>query len=565
MEEVCHISETNSTDTSRFSRGEKAAKVISFENARKKAELSERKASEQVGVPRSTLRDWVSRKASINAPQAQVEFFESPEGLAFLHRLVLAAQLVITLVAPGSIRHVCTFLVLAGLNQFVASSYGSQQKAILDMERQLAVFGLLEFRRLCEMMLPKKITILEDETFHPQICLVAIEAASGFILLELYVENRNSETWTKELKKAVGNLPVEIVQATSDEAKALLKHHEKDLQVSHSPDVFHVQHDLFKGTSLSMARDVKKAQTSVEEAEKFTERLVESAKIYEEFEEDKRHCSPEWVRQNIEQAKAAEKVEQAKLKQAEVQQESMAQEIRDISNSYHPFDLKTGTARSAEQVNTDLSGHFERIDEIAEKAELSQSCLDRIDKARRVLPLMVATISFFHDTINRWVGELCLTEKIERFLMERWIPGRYLELVASRVRDPEQRVRLLEAAANLIPSADQITSMLSLLCDNDRLLVAAMVEQCAQLFQRSSSGVEGRNGQLSLFHHGHHRLPENKLKALTVIHNYMKVRPDGTTAAERLFGHQPLDIFEWLVERMEYPARPSKSRKKIAA
>ena len=149
--------------------------------------------------------------------------------------------------------------------------------------------------------------------------------------------------------------------------------------------------------------------------------------------------------------------------------------------------------------------------------------------------------------------------------MECWIPGRYLELVAQRARDPEKRAKLLKAASILMPSTEQIRLMLSTLCENDRLLVSYVVEDCAQLFQRSSSAVEGRNGQLSLFHHGHHRLPERKLNALTVIHNYMKIRSDGTTAAERLFGHKPQDVFQWLLEHTEEPSRPSKLRNKIAA
>ena len=107
--------------------------------------------------------------------------------------------------------------------------------------------------------------------------------------------------------------------------------------------------------------------------------------------------------------------------------------------------------------------------------------------------------------------------------------------------------------------------MLSSLCEEERLMIAHVVEQCAGLFQRSSSGVEGRNGHLSLFHHGHHRLPERKLRALTLVHNYMKLRPDGTTAAERFFGQPPRDVFEWLLERLLPPAWPSQPRRKAAS
>ena len=41
-----------------------------------------------------------------------------------------------------------------------------------------------------------------------------------------------------------------------------------------------------------------------------------------------------------------------------------------------------------------------------------------------------------------------------------------------------------------------------------------------------------------------------RLKALTVIHNFGLTRPDGTTAAERLFERDFPDLFEWIVNQM---------------
>lgn len=90
--------------------------------------VSQRQAAETVGLPRSTIQDCLERKERIDAPKAEVDFFESPAGPAFLHRVVLAAQVVITLMGPGSIRLVCAFLILSGLDRFVASSYGSQHR-----------------------------------------------------------------------------------------------------------------------------------------------------------------------------------------------------------------------------------------------------------------------------------------------------------------------------------------------------------------------------------------------------------------------------------------------------
>ncbi len=564
-EEVSHDQDINATSKRHYTRDEVAAKISSFEEAKAKRDISQREFARTNKLPQSTVQGWCSRKAAIEAPAAVVDFLESPAGVMFLHRLVLAAQLVITFLAPGGIRLVCIFLILSGLDRFVASSYGSQQKAIATLENKLIIFGSLELIRLSKMMKAKRITLIEDETFHPQICLVAMEAASGFIFLEIYAENRDAATWAKELKKALGDLPITIVQVTSDEGKALIKHAEKHLEGHHSPDLFHPLQDLIRGTSLPMSQQVKEAKKEIEQAKEHTERLVTSTERFKRADKQSPYCSLTKMEQNIEEAKEKEKEAEKQLEEAQQQQEAMSKAIRGIATSYHPFDLETGQVREAEQVAADFTTQFERIDEISAWASLSQNCKDHIDKARRVIPLMVATISFFHEKIQSWVEELSLPEKIEQFVLKRWIPGCYLALVLDRAQTAEERSRLREFVTRVMPSKEEIESMLSSLGEDERLMLAFVVEECAQLFQRSSSAVEGRNGHLSLFHHGHHRLTKRKLAALTVIHNFMKRRRDGTTAAERFFGHPPVDLFEWLVEEMPLPVRPSKRRPQQAA
>ena len=105
---------------------------------------------------------------------------------------------------------------------------------------------------------------------------------------------------------------------------------------------------------------------------------------------------------------------------------------------------------------------------------------------------------------------------------------------------------------------------MSSLPEEEKREVEEAARETAGLFQRSSSCVEGRNGRLSLQHHGHSRVSERRLKALTVIHNYMVKRSDGTTAAERFFGQKPRDVFTWLLERMPDLPRPAPKRPKKA-
>jgi hypothetical protein len=154
-------------------------------------------------------------------------------GVHWLHRLVLAIHFVITLRAGGGVRLVSEVLELSGLSAFVGASYGSQQALNAALEQAVVDIAAEQRQALAAGMPPRQITVCEDETFHPAICLVALEPVSNFILLEQYAEDRTAATWTQALAAACAGLPLTLVQGTSDEAKALRRHIERDHQAHH--------------------------------------------------------------------------------------------------------------------------------------------------------------------------------------------------------------------------------------------------------------------------------------------------------------------------------------------
>ncbi len=90
-------------------------------------------------------------------------------------------------------------------------------------------------------------------------------------------------------------------------------------------------------------------------------------------------------------------------------------------------------------------------------------------------------------------------------------------------------------------------------------------QECADLFQRSSSNVEGRNAQLSLKHHNLHRLTDQRLEALTNIHNYWVKNKDDATAAERFFDRIPKNLFENILDNLDMPAKSRANSVLVAA
>jgi hypothetical protein len=56
------------------------------------------------------------------------------------------------------------------------------------------------------------------------------------------------------LAQAIEGLPIDVIQGASDEAKELLRlrHVKKKLGAHHSPDLFHVQHEIDQATGLHL-------------------------------------------------------------------------------------------------------------------------------------------------------------------------------------------------------------------------------------------------------------------------------------------------------------------------
>ena len=515
------------------------------------------------GLPHTTLRYWEQRQQRTDAPPSLVAFFESPVGLAFLKQLLLALHLVFQQLGIAGIRPLCRFLELAGLAPFVASSYGTHQRLATFVQQSLDGYDQEQRQHLAAGMKPKPITLCEDENFHgPQPCLVAIEPVSNFLVVEVYQPQRDAATWNSVITTALEGLPVTVVQVTSDLAKGLQTHAKDGLGANHSPDLLHVQADIHKGTSLPLQRHLAAAAQKLQETQDVARSWTERYQLHQAG--IRSPGQPPDFEQRIAWANQAVCYWEQQVSQRQERQEQLSEAVRGLGDDYHPFDAHTGQTVSAEQLQQRLEQRFETIERLAAEAEVSDAGREKIAKAKRVLPRLVATLAWFWHSVRLLVESLELREDQERVVYERLLPGLYWTGAAERGRTAAEKHRLRGLAKSCLESAWSAESVLSSLTAEQQALVKEVCQEGVNRFVRSSSCVEGRNGQLSLHHHGSHALSPGKLKALTVLHNYFIERADGSTAAERFFGQKPADLFAWLLERFPDPPRPGKRIEKPA-
>ena len=212
--------------------------------------------------------------------------------------------------------------------------------------------------------------------------------------------------------------------------------------------------------------------------------------------------------------------------------------------------------RNGQLIAADIQEHIEQIRTFAQQEGLSQHCVERIEKAERVVPKMQATIEFVSRYVGQQVTQLDLTPPVSFAMHAKLIPSYYLDRVA-QTRTVSDGEPLRELAERLRTPLFELGGALSALSPETQHHLHDEAKRLAAVFQRSSSNVEGRNGYLSLRSHQLRGLDlPRKRECFTAIHNFFLTRPDGTTAAERFFGQQPRPMFAAILASVEIPPAP---------
>jgi hypothetical protein len=507
----------------------------------------------KIGISRTTIQHWNMRTDSSDLPPSMVDFFESTVGEEFLHRLFVSMMFDLHEHGNTSLRCLSTFLKHTQLDRFLSGSKSSLERAAKDIECSVIQFADREKERLSKLMPEKNISIAEDETFPNGTCMVAMELRSNFILLEKMVPDRKTATWDHQIENALKGMPVNIIQSVGDEAKNLVRHVKLGLGAHHSPDTFHVQQEVTKAGSAQLKLKTKRETENLEKLIKKTEKLEKKQKAYKNLEKKPRGRPIDYD-SRIEESVDLER-EQAELIRMATQNNTNFHTARiSISDTYHPYNIESGLKQSSSVVAEKLNTAFDIIEDIV--SGTGNAFEKRINKARKLVSTMEATIAFYFVTVATILDQKGYDQRSRMLLEDFLIPACYLELVASKSNDKEKAIELRYIQNDLMAEYESRAGPFSLYTRQELDDMLKTAKECSAVFQRSSSAVEGRNGQLSLNHHNLHRLSDRKLACLTALHNFDTRRIDGTTPAERFFEAKHGDIFEHLLMNVKRAGRP---------
>jgi hypothetical protein len=518
-----------------------------FEKALKMAAegASVSSAAEGLNVPRTTLRDRLEAHNEWDLPRAVKDALATPDGERFLARFSIALHVHARNLCACGLRVLSNLLRDAGLARFVGTSVAAQWELAGAVDKAIVTYGEEQQARMAPALADKEITLAADENFHEGPCLVAIEPGSNFLVVEKVADARGVDDWKGAMLPVLTSLGVRVTQVTSDSGTAILALAEHVLGAHHSPDLFHILYDFRRSFAPSLRAVRRKFEGQLKAVEQELATLERMAVRWEALtpEERGRGRAPAFERRREEQEQLFDAVTDA-LAQFQRRDAEVAAALKSLSLEYHPVCLASGRRTGARSFRETADKALAAIAKVIADCELARGAPEAVLKLERMASKMVATLEFIESSWRRR-ALAATTDPKQRFALEAWLaPAAYLERVASR--SITLRAHELRARAEELRSAARAS-----IGDTAVVALDSVARSMALDFQRSSSMVEGRNGQLSLRHHAFHELSPLKRGVLTTLHNYVITREDGTTASERMSGVKPEPLVDWLCQRIQ--------------
>ncbi|MCP4348474.1 MAG: transposase family protein [Desulfobacterales bacterium] len=395
----------------------------------------------------------------------------------------------------------------------------------------------------------KEVIGAADETFFGNaLILVFMDLSSGYLILEDIADDRSFDTWFELLKPRLEELGIHVPIMVSDRAKALIKLALVGLECEHNADIFHGMHEISKwmGSTLgrrkgTAKRQLNKCELSLEKAEKRgASKKVVASKV-----------------QQVEQARAQDQAASQNL-------DNYRGTVRKISKTVHPFNLNDNKPQDSANVAKKLREQAEAIETLACKHGINDNT-GVMKKFKNQIKELVPSIDFWWlYVLTNLIMQGNRCNKLMNWAKFSLLPTVYWYEQMKNTKNPTLRKEYKKAWENAL-FAFHTHALTGTFSGDELLFWQNWAQEMVGKFYRASSAVEGRNGFLSQIYHNKRGLSSKSLKALTVMHNYFTIRSDGSTAAQRLFGEKPPDLFEWLLHRMGELPLPRKARKRVVS
>lgn len=464
--------------------------------------------------------------------------WESAAGAQWLARLVFGLVYYFGIKQGVGAESLSEFIRAVHLDTHVASSASA-----LRQLKQRVNQTVLEYERAqAEHCVPSSgqgICVGADETFFNLPVLVLLELSSGFIFIEAECENRTYATWMEQVHQWWQGSDWQCHYLVSDGARALVKLAVSGLGCVSVADLFHALRALGKpmGRALGQQTATLKKQQN---------------KLRQQLNKPRKSADSQALQSLIESNEAV-------LQQVQQDEASYHEALEQVSQTIHPFTLDSLQWQTHRGLLTHLAVPLQCLWDLA-PAYGAQKAQQAIDTFEAQITSFAQAIEAWQQWVTSALDSQTQDPEIRCWVLTCLLPWVYWTQQADKTRQPSLKRVYQDAASNAFNRLFAQDLTLALAEHQRQQWVLWCREFCAK-YQRTSSAVEGRNGYLSKLHHARRGFSEQSLNVLTIIHNFDLKRYDGTTAAQRLFGHDFPDVFEWMLAHVGELPMPRQSSK----
>ncbi|MEL7052588.1 MAG: DUF6399 domain-containing protein [Cyanobacteria bacterium J06588_5] len=465
-------------------------------------------------------------------------FWETEAGYQWLLRLVFGVVYHFGIKQGVGAESLSEFIQAMHLDTHVASSASSLRQLKHRVNQALLDYEASQSEH-CQPSAGQGICVGADETFFGLPVLVLLELASGYIFIETECENRTYETWMEQVNQGWSSHHWHCHYLVSDGARALVKLAVSGLGCVSVADLFHALRALGRPFGPVLGRQavsLKKQQDKLQkQLDKHREQPLSTA-----------------LQSSLEGIVADQQ-------QGQKDEQTYHDAIEHISQIIHPFTLDSQQWQTQRNLLTHLASPLQVLWDLAQ-AYNTQKAQKAIDTFEKQIDSFAQGIDAWRDWVTLALEAQTQDAALRSWVLRFLLPWVYWTQQADKTRQPALKQRYQQAASTAFDRLFEQPETLTLDNIQHQRWICWCREFCAK-YQRTSSAVEGRNGYLSKLHHARRGFSEQSLQVLTIIHNFDLKRPDGSTAAQRLFGHNFPDVFEWMLEQVGDLPMPRMSAK----
>ncbi|MCZ6899734.1 MAG: DUF6399 domain-containing protein [Bacteroidetes bacterium] len=490
-------------------------------------------AAQELGVSSSTVSRNRGGSSLINEEDS-ANLWSTETGYQWLTTFVVITVFYFGIQKGIGMESLSYFFKLLKIDNHFGISPSSLRRLADHLEMQTISYEPLCQSQIKEQCIQKEIVVAADETFFKHMILVAMDLASGFILLETFSKDRTYPTW-KAATSHFDQWNVKVRLMVSDRAKALLKLAKVGWECSHVPDLFHASREISKLMGLPFSRKISQAQKD----------LVKSQKKLQKDKKHFSHLAHAIGGSYIEESQSEVRHCQEELKKQIQGKDDYRQMLQAISKIIHPFSDIDSSKQTSEQVEARLKMMTLQLEELRKQFEINDS-KNHLGSFKNQIKGLALSVDAWWNLVEQSLLNEHLEPAMLKWVMEVLLPAAFWNEQLSRCDHP----LIKESYSQLMIQAQETLlnhSLTKKLQQHELEYWSLWAVESVNQFQRASSAVEGRNGYLAQVYHNRRGLSQNRLHALTIIHNFLLKRSDGTTAAQRLYSLDFPDFWEFLM------------------